>query len=711
MRLKKSIILFGLLGLLVSPILTLNNQKEVIKTSAWSGTQTSTAGSYYASVGDETGSALASRLTTITAGANVDYDWPRYRAADEAEGDSNSVLLIYGRYTTPKSNSGGGTTNWNREHTYPQSKIGSTAQKDNHHIFADDNKTNGARGNMLFGEVTNGTVVKDMYGKNTDNYKNSSYFMPTPAARGEVARSTMYVNIRYGNSITGNFQSVALMLRWHIENPVTNREIYRNNTVHTLQKNRNPFIDNPDYACRIWGETNAETRNICTPQVEVPVSSVSVSPASGDIYLSSATKQLQLSASVLPSNATTKTVTWTSSNPSVASVSNTGNVTGLSAGTTTITATSTKDNTKKGSATITVINDVVAVESVSVSPSVAGISLSSAVHQLQLNETVLPSNATSKSVTWTSSAPNVATVSSTGLVTGLSVGTTTITATSTVDHTKKGSATITVSMDPVGVSGVTLSDTHVTLAKGETQTLTATVLPETAENKAVTWMTSDAGVATVNDGVVTAINSGNAIITVKTDDGDKTATTAILVVNDVPADDHLTYIFSDKDWSAEPANWTIINPALNFNRHLGLQVDGGHRATGNSPYLENISKIIIGTAATSDAIGLVGAYLVPNGSSAIETGTQIDGIIDVHNPDQMISEYELELTSAASGHIQLDIQATAGSVYIRYIKIVTAPVVDEEKPGSSLPVILITATLVTAGLAVVTFVLKKKSIF
>ena len=84
----------------------------------------------------------------------------------------------------------------------------------------------------------------------------------------------MYVNMRYGYSVTGNFQSIALMLEWHLQNPVSNREIYRNNTVHTMQKNRNPFIDHPEYACRIWGNTNSATQAICGAAQQVDVTSV-----------------------------------------------------------------------------------------------------------------------------------------------------------------------------------------------------------------------------------------------------------------------------------------------------------------------------------------------------------------------------------------------------------------------------------------------------
>lgn len=353
----KHIFLGGLLSLVVSPLFGLSSAHNYVATNAWSGPQTSTAGTYYASVGSETGTSLVSKLKTVTSGAQVSYDWSRYEAADEAEGVSNSVLQIYARTNILKTKHVSGSTGWNREHTYPQSKIGSPATSDNHHIFADDNKTNGIRDNKLFGEVamSSSNQVVDSTGRKTDNYTTSTYFMPNPEARGEVARATMYLHVRYGYSVTGNFQSVALMLKWHIEHPVTNREIYRNNIVHSLQKNRNPFIDHEEYACRIWGSTNSQTQSLCASQPVVDVTGVEVTPDNATIDLTTDTKTLQLNANVLPSNASTKTVNWTSSNPDIATVTNTGFVTALSVGEVTITATSTADGTKKGSALIKVI--------------------------------------------------------------------------------------------------------------------------------------------------------------------------------------------------------------------------------------------------------------------------------------------------------------------------------------------------------------------
>lgn len=146
--------------------------------------------------------------------------------------------------------------------------------------------------------------------------------------------------------------------------------------------------------------------------------------------------------------------------------------------------------------------------------------------------TVSPSNATNKNVTWESSNESVATVDSSGKVSALSAGTTTITVT-TEDGNKTASCLVTVKAS-VKVTGVTLNKSSTTLTRTHTETLTATVLPENASNKAVTWSSNNETVATVSStGVVTANAVGNAEITVTTQDGNKTATCSV-TVNPIP---------------------------------------------------------------------------------------------------------------------------------------------------------------------------------
>ena len=224
----------------------------------------------------------------------------------------------------------------------------------------------------------------------------------------------------------------------------------------------------------------------------------------------------QLTATVKPDNATVKTVTWTSSDEDVASVDNNGLITAKTPGSTTITVA-----TENGfTATCSVLVPVEA-ESVTLDKTSAMISVG---REVQLTATILPDNTDVKTLTWESSAPEIAMVNNDGLVTGVAVGNATITV-----KTSNGKTAVCEITVVVGVESVTLDQTEATLDVGGTVTLTATVLPENAGNKNVTWHSSAENVATVENGVVTAKAAGTAVISVLTEDGNKEATCTVTV--------------------------------------------------------------------------------------------------------------------------------------------------------------------------------------
>ena len=325
-----------------------------------------TAADYYDAVTDSmTGTTLLNKLNDIidTSNVSVSYDWSRYEAADEDPNNSNNVILVYARNSVSKSAHVSGNTGWNREHTFPQSKLQNTkAEKDNHIIFASDNKVNGARSNIKMGVVSGGTVVNDYFGHPTTCRKTTSLFDPNNVARGIVARSTMYAAAMYGYDPLDNFESIATMLTWHLNYPVTSFDSGRNNIVYNNQHNRNPFVDHPEYACRIWGNTNSTTQSICGSASSDPtVNSVSVSPTTLTLNITSGQQTGNLTANVSVSNSAPTTVTWsvTPANQGV-TVSNSGVVTAsanATTGTYTVKATSTYDSTKFGSCTVTVTNN------------------------------------------------------------------------------------------------------------------------------------------------------------------------------------------------------------------------------------------------------------------------------------------------------------------------------------------------------------------
>ncbi|MBM6786394.1 Ig-like domain-containing protein [Collinsella tanakaei] len=229
-----------------------------------------------------------------------------------------------------------------------------------------------------------------------------------------------------------------------------------------------------------------------------------------------------LTATVSPSNATDKGVSWSSSNTGVATVDRSGNVRAVGAGTAVITV-RTDDGSYTAKCTVTVKSDV-KVERISLSPSTLTLGKNSTY---KLTYTISPSNAENKGVTWKSSDSSVARVDSTGRVTAVSVGKATITVT-TADGGKTASCTVTVKGP--AVTGVSLDRAALTLNKGDIRTLKATVYPTDAENREVGWTSSNSAIARVDSsGKVIAVSAGKATITATTRDGGKTATCVITV--------------------------------------------------------------------------------------------------------------------------------------------------------------------------------------
>ena len=261
------------------------------------------------------------------------------------------------------------------------------------------------------------------------------------------------------------------------------------------------------------------TCNITVTSAVVPVTGLLLSPKTLDIT----TGQSQhLTATVQPDNATNKDVTWNSSNPGVATVTN-GLVTAVAKGSAAITV-RTNDGGYTETCNITVTAAVVPVTGVTISPKTLDITTGQSQH---LTATAQPGNATNKDVSWTSSNPGVATVTN-GLVTAVAKGSAAITV-RTNDGGYTETCAVTVTSVVVPVTGVTISAKTLDITTGQSQHLTATVQPGNATNKDVTWTSSNPGVATVTNGLVTAVAKGSAAITVRTNDGGYTETCAVLV--------------------------------------------------------------------------------------------------------------------------------------------------------------------------------------
>ena len=216
---------------------------------------------YYKACEGLSGSSLQSKLKDINAPKSPSYDWDRYEDADEALDDSTCILSIYTRHNIKKGNHCGNYAwdKWNREHVWTQSAYPKSAS-DNHNIFACEGQINGYRGNKPFAEGGETVVV---FGHTTGCKQTNNTFEPCDEAKGEIARSVMYGTVQYSYTMTNEIKSIALALKWHLEHPITERDTRRNEVVYENQGNRNPFVDHPEYACKIWGNTNSETKALC----------------------------------------------------------------------------------------------------------------------------------------------------------------------------------------------------------------------------------------------------------------------------------------------------------------------------------------------------------------------------------------------------------------------------------------------------------------
>ena len=256
---------------------------------------------------------------------------------------------------------------------------------------------------------------------------------------------------------------------------------------------------------------------ICTVTVEkrfIPVTSVTLDKATLELVEGD---EATLVATVKPDDATDKTVTWSTSNAAVATVSG-GKVVAVAPGSATITA---KAGEVSASCTVTVAKKVIPVSGISLDNTSVPLKEG---QEIQLTATVTPEDATDKTVTWSSDKINIATVDNTGKVKAVAEGTAVITAKA---GDKTATCTITVSKNVIPVTSVTLDKTTLDMIKGDEATLSATVKPDDATDKTVTWSTSSASVVTVENGKVKAVGGGTATIMAKA--GEQSATCAVTV--------------------------------------------------------------------------------------------------------------------------------------------------------------------------------------
>jgi endonuclease I len=246
-----------------------------------SGMQAQAPATYYNSAYGKSGKALKTELHEIIKSGYVtksyDFLYTIYEESDTRPDGKLWDMYSTCTWTHGQKKCGNYSTVcdcYNREHSIPQSWFNerSPMVSDAHHIYPTDGRVNGQRGNDPFGECANGTTLTNGLGRSGSSTfpgYSGRVFEPVDEYKGDFARTYFYFVTRYedlmstfstsSTSFSGNAYpslnswSIALFLKWHRQDPVSEKEIVRNNAVYKHQKNRNAFIDHPILAEHIWG--------------------------------------------------------------------------------------------------------------------------------------------------------------------------------------------------------------------------------------------------------------------------------------------------------------------------------------------------------------------------------------------------------------------------------------------------------------------------
>ncbi|GEM_PF-1385993 len=300
----------------------------------------------------------------------------------------------------------------------------------------------------------------------------------------------------------------------NVSSSAKNSDITLNGTVKTLNASGDTKLSGSGTVEKIGGNGTVTNGGNITVKVET----VTLNKTALALKVGNTEK---LIATVKPDKATNKTVTWTSDNKDIAEVGSDGTITAKKSGTAKITATA---DGKTATCTVTVSTEQIPATAIELNKATLDLTVGG---NETLTATVTPSNSTD-TVEWTTSNKNIATVDKDGKVTAVAVGEATITAKA---GSKTATCTVTVKAAAVAVTGVSLNETTLSLEVGKNKKLTATITPENASNKNVTWSGGNEAVSVGSDGTVTAnkVTNTSVSITVTTEDGSYTATCAVTV--------------------------------------------------------------------------------------------------------------------------------------------------------------------------------------
>lgn len=288
---------------------------------------------YYDSAVGKSGNALQKALSNLIGDRELGYDnlWEAYRTTDRRDDGkvwdmySSTTDFVFGSDQCGSYSREGDC--YNREHSVPKSWLGGNKYSDAHVVVPTDGYVNNRRSNMPFGEVGSTSYVSNGGFSRVGTCSVAGYsgtvFEPADEYKGDFARIYFYMATRYttecggwsgeGSSVfSGSFPYLKdwtreMMLRWHREDPVSEKEIDRNDAVYQLQGNRNPFIDYPELVDLIFGEqTSTPFIPGATAYIESPATNTTIEV--GTVVLgtaqSSATKTVALRGYNLSGNIT-----------------------------------------------------------------------------------------------------------------------------------------------------------------------------------------------------------------------------------------------------------------------------------------------------------------------------------------------------------------------------------------------------------------------
>lgn len=259
---------------------------------------------------------------------------------------------------------------------------------------------------------------------------------------------------------------------------------------------------------------------------EVIATSIQISPSSKTVAIG---ETIKLNALLEPENVTNANLSWTSSNPNIATVDVNGLVKAIAEGKTQIIATTTDGSNLSAICEIMVEKQFIGISQIQITPSNAKIAIGKT---LQLNAIIAPSDATSTNLLWSSTNTSVAKVSQNGQVDAIAEGEAIIIASTQDGSNLSAACVISVYQENVLISDIILNPTHIEGLENESVTINAVVIPDNATNKRLKWSSSNESVAVVNDGVVNLIKGGSAIICAEALDGSNIKSECTIIVSE-----------------------------------------------------------------------------------------------------------------------------------------------------------------------------------